>query len=110
EDPSNGDLRFTRNRLRHTVLPALQAMAPAVAHSVARSAGLCGEAAQLLQELAVADLAPARCPQANQLLLSSLTGMQPARLRNALRHWVLELVDLLDGCSITHEALQHCIT
>lgn len=110
EDPSNEDLRFTRNQLRHTVLPALQAMAPTLAHSVARSAGLCGEAEQLLQELACTDLLPARCAQANQLLVTNLADLSPARLRNALRHWVLGLLDTLDGSAITHEALQHCLT
>jgi tRNA(Ile)-lysidine synthase len=108
EDQSNQDPRFTRNRLRHEVLPALQAMAPGLASSVARSAGLCIEAETLLQELAQADLAAARCEQPNQLQVAALAALTPVRLRNALRCWVQELQGPLNGASITHEALQQC--
>ncbi|MDR2054636.1 MAG: tRNA lysidine(34) synthetase TilS [Desulfovibrio sp.] len=36
EDPSNSDLRFKRNRMRHTILPALRKENPSLDHAVAR--------------------------------------------------------------------------
>ena len=38
DDPSNGDLRFTRNRLRHDILPRLGELNPHVAETLARNA------------------------------------------------------------------------
>lgn len=40
EDPSNATPRFARNRIRHEILPALRALAPAVERSLARTADL----------------------------------------------------------------------
>ena len=56
EDPSNAQLRFTRNRIRHQVLPALYAAFPVMRETLARSARHAAAAAQLLDELAQADL------------------------------------------------------
>ncbi|BDG06344.1 tRNA lysidine(34) synthetase TilS [Anaeromyxobacter oryzae] len=40
DDPTNASPRFTRNRIRHEVLPALRAVAPAAERSLARAADL----------------------------------------------------------------------
>jgi tRNA(Ile)-lysidine synthase len=40
EDPTNADLDFCRNRLRHEVLPALEEAIPGAARGLARTAGL----------------------------------------------------------------------
>ena len=84
EDPSNTDQRFTRNRLRHTVLPALEAQLPGFGSSLARSARLAAQADTLLQELAQIDLQHTGNPPQIALLRQLATHRQA----NALRHWL----------------------
>lgn len=43
DDPTNASPRFTRNRVRREVLPALTAVAPSAARALARAADLCRE-------------------------------------------------------------------
>ena len=45
EDPSNADERFTRNRIRARLLPALEAAFPQFRETFARSAAACGAGA-----------------------------------------------------------------
>lgn len=84
EDPSNTDLRFTRNRLRHTVLPVLEEHFPGFRTSVARSARLAAQAVTLLQELAQIDLQQIGNPPQ----IAQLHTLAPHRQANALRHWL----------------------
>src|SRR5690606_14998027 len=56
DDESNADARFDRNFLRLQVLPLLNARWPHFADAVARSAALCGEQEQLLDELLAQEL------------------------------------------------------
>ncbi|MCW8332888.1 tRNA lysidine(34) synthetase TilS [Vibrio paucivorans] len=51
EDESNHDTRFDRNFIRHKVVPVMAARWPSFSLSVARSASLCAEQEQLLNEL-----------------------------------------------------------
>ncbi|AVI61390.1 tRNA lysidine(34) synthetase TilS [Halomonas sp. GFAJ-1] len=57
EDPTNADVAFDRNRLRHQVMPQLQTRWPGAASSLAKSAQHAGEADQLLVEYAASELA-----------------------------------------------------
>ena len=57
EDDSNQDPRYDRNFLRLKVLPLLNDRWPHFASAVARSAALCGEQEQLLDELLAEELA-----------------------------------------------------
>lgn len=84
EDPSNQALRYTRNRIRQQLMPALTTVFPAWRDTVARSARHAAEAAGLLQELAQIDLAAVGTPPA----IVALQGLRPARQANVLRHWL----------------------
>ena len=64
EDPSNADPRFSRNYLRHRVLPALTERWPQAVTSLARTAEHLSEAQGLLDELAVSDLQACEQPSA----------------------------------------------
>ena len=103
EDPSNADLRFSRNYLRHRVLPALTERWPQAVSSLARTAEHLGEAQGLLDELAVLDLQAATQPSAfpwlplPSLALAPLCELSDARQRNALRHWLNPLTRLPDS-------------
>ena len=84
DDPSNDDLSLRRNRVRHELVPLLDAIAERdVAAVLARQAGLLADDAALLDELAAAmDPTDAR----------ALVAAPPALARRAVRRW------LYDGC------------
>lgn len=87
EDPSNADQRFTRNRIRARLMPALEATFPAFRETFARSASHAAQAQQLLQELAEQDLLALGCPPAIQ----PLQALSRARQANLLRHWLRQV-------------------
>lgn len=84
QDPSNADERFTRNRIRARLLPALQAAFPQFRQTFARSAGHAAQAQELLDEVAQADLARSGNPP----VIAALQALSPARLANVLRYWL----------------------
>jgi tRNA(Ile)-lysidine synthase len=84
EDPSNADLRYTRNRIRQLVLPALQQALPQFRATFARSAAHAAQGQQVLREVAAADLAACGQPPA----IGALQALSPARQANVLRHWL----------------------
>ena len=94
EDPSNADSRFSRNYLRHRVLPLLQARWPQAPQSMALAAEHLSEAAQLLDELAQQDLRLAHLSirftwlNLPSLSLPALRELSEPRQRNALRCWL----------------------
>jgi len=102
EDPSNADPRFSRNYLRHRVLPALTERWPQAVPGLARTAEHLSEAQGLLDELAVLDLHAADQPSAfpwlalPSLALAPMRELSDARQRNALRHWLAPLTRLPD--------------
>lgn len=83
-DPSNADLRYTRNRIRARLLPAFAESFPAYAQTLARSARHAAQAQQLLDEVAAQDLAQVGDPPA----IKALQGLSRARQANVLRHWL----------------------
>lgn len=89
EDPANDNPRFSRNYLRHEIIPALRKRWPDAANSARRSAAHLGEAGELLASLAVADLAGAAVGSC--LRVDALARLEPARRRNVLRYWLRTL-------------------
>ena len=85
-DPSNDDSRFSRNYLRHQVIPALQRRWPGITHSAVRSAGHLAEAGVLLEALAAADHAVAAAGSCLQV--AALARLDGSRRRNLLRYWL----------------------
>lgn len=83
EDESNRDTTLRRNHLRHRILPALAAVFPDPAGSLARGAGHCAEAAGLLAELAALDRAAV--VSGGRIACAGLAALSPARARNLLR-------------------------
>jgi tRNA(Ile)-lysidine synthase len=87
EDPTNEDVRYTRNRIRRDLLPVLQACFPSFRHTFARSARHAAQAQQLQDELAALDAQRCGLPPR----LSDLQQLSPARMTNLLRHWLSSL-------------------
>lgn len=107
DDPSNRDARFTRNRIRHTLMPAWQACFPSFRETVSRSMRHAAQAQALLEELATDDLAAIGVPP----VIAALQAMSRARQGNVLRLWLrqqaqgapseaqlTELLDQIDAC------------
>ena len=90
EDPSNLDMRYDRNYLRHEILPRLTERWPAHARTLSRSAARCGAARQLLMNLARADLLAVRDAAEDRLLVERLASLGRERCFNVLRLWVRE--------------------
>ena len=84
EDPTNADTAFTRNRIRHAILPALEQSFPQFRETFARTARHAAQAQELLTELAVGDLSLVGNPP----LIAELRRLSRARQANVLRHWL----------------------
>lgn len=90
EDPSNQQLDFTRNRLRHTVLPALEQAMPQANRGLARSAELAAEhegALGIFIHLALTPHVQLNLPERTAILPQhALPDHPPARA--AFLHWL----------------------
>lgn len=85
DDESNADTRWRRNLLRHRVLPLLEQELPHYRSHLQRSAQLAADAAQVLDEVAVEDLA--RCADGDGLSVPRLAMLSAPRQRLLLQHW-----------------------
>lgn len=90
EDPANTDDRFDRSFLRRRILPGLRERWPALSETLSRSAAHCGEAADLLAEIGLADSAACSEP-GHALSINRLMVLSIARRRNAIRCWIENL-------------------
>lgn len=86
EDESNLDTRFTRNYLRHRVLPEIEQRFPAYRQNLGRATRHFAECAELLADLAASDAAEAITGEG--LSLAKLIGLSRPRAKNLLR-WYL---------------------
>jgi tRNA(Ile)-lysidine synthase len=85
EDPSNQDHRYTRNRIRAQLLPALEAAFPQFRATFGRSAVHAAQAQEILTEVAADDLTRCGVPPG----IRAVQALSPARQANLLRHWLL---------------------
>ncbi|MBE7940078.1 MULTISPECIES: tRNA lysidine(34) synthetase TilS [Ramlibacter] len=115
EDPSNQDVRFTRNRIRARLTPALDQAFPGFRDTFARSARHAAQAQALLEEFGALDLAAAGAPPR----LQALRALGRARQANLLRHWLRsvhgtqaseaqmeELLDQVQACTTRGHAIR----
>jgi tRNA(Ile)-lysidine synthase len=101
EDPTNTDERFTRNRIRARVLPALADALPAFRETFARSAAHAAEAQEVLNEVAALDLAQVGVPPRIQ----ALQQLSRARQALVLRHWLRQHHATTPSTAQLHELL-----
>lgn len=86
DDPSNTDERYTRNRIRARLLPALAEAFPQFRETFARSARHAAQAHELLLEVARQDLALLGTPP----VIKALQALSQPRQANVLRYWLLQ--------------------
>ena len=84
EDPSNTDERFTRNRIRARLLPALESTFPQFCDTFARSIAHAAQAQEVLLDVAMQDLAVVGSPP----VIQRVQRLSPPRQANVLRHWL----------------------
>lgn len=90
EDESNQQQQFDRNYLRNTVIPKLAQRWPGYVQGVMRSAEQSGQADQLADSVARADLAlldPRLERGGWSLDLTQMVELEPLRQKNLLRYW-----------------------
>ncbi|MCG6976395.1 MAG: tRNA lysidine(34) synthetase TilS [Acidiferrobacterales bacterium] len=87
-DDSNDNARFSRNFLRHEILPRLRSRWPAAEEVITRSAGHAAAASELLDEIAHEDLQRCAGKTPNGLSLGHCQNLSRSRLQNLLRHWI----------------------
>lgn len=87
DDPSNENLRFTRNFLRHEVLKPMQAAYPSAATCIARSASHVADMQALVNEYVLTDLVS--CQDAKGMLkLNLLSHFSAKRQMAILKAWL----------------------
>nr|WP_224652700.1 tRNA lysidine(34) synthetase TilS [Pectobacterium versatile] len=89
EDDSNQDERFDRNFLRRQILPRLTQRWPHFPSAVARSAQICAEQEQLLDELLEESL-QALCQPDGALSIDGLAPLSSVRRFALLRRWLAQ--------------------
>lgn len=110
EDGSNANLGLDRNFLRARVLPVLAERWPSCAASLARTAGHCAEAQQLVDGLAEREMVQIAGSRPDTLLIPGLAGLTPDLQAAVLRHWIgrqgLPTPSSRHLCRIRHELLE----
>ena len=86
EDPTNLDLAFDRNYLRHSVLPSLRARWPQATRTIGQAAALTAETVELAAVLAESDFASVR--EGLTLPIAALGALSEPRQRAVLRAWL----------------------
>jgi tRNA(Ile)-lysidine synthase len=108
EDPSNAQLQYTRNRVRHDLLPALcQHYNPRLVQALCTTAQLLADDEAALQAMAHQHFLAARLvvtPASMRLQIDVLTSLPRALQRRVLRQALSELMSSLQGVTSTHIA------
>lgn len=107
EDHSNADTRFSRNFLRHNIIPALLRRFPAAEQRLASAAARFAEAADLLDELARADIGE-REPSF-PIEVECLARLPEPRARNVLRFLLARHGVGIPSEERLAEALRQCL-
>ena len=86
EDESNTDESYSRNFIRHRLLPLLECRFPAYRETLSRSAQHFAEAGEILEEVARQDAQD--CLSDNTLAVSRLRSLSRPRAKNLLRYFL----------------------
>lgn len=91
EDTSNVDLKYSRNFLRHEILPQIKTRWPGVTTVLNRSSQHFAESEELLETLALQDLLQVQGSVEHTLSVNKLLALDAARIRNVIRYWLSQL-------------------
>lgn len=85
DDPSNAEDAYARNRIRHRVLPELEAISPAAERTIAETQAELREQAAVLERIAAEAIGPAVRGAPPTIALERLRELDPLIRRLALR-------------------------
>ena len=88
EDSSNRDQRYSRNFVRHEVLPLLEQRWPAARRLIVRAGRHAAQASQVLDVVADNDLAMAIHADTEALSVPALMRLEGSRRENLIRYWL----------------------
>lgn len=106
EDESNTNVDFDRNYCRHVVLPTIEKRWPGFASNWARSAALCAEADELMEEVAQQDLRVCATASSHIIQCEPLLVLSQARQRNLLRFWIMRMGIAQPGWNTLTQAVE----
>lgn len=109
EDESNSDTRFNRNYLRHEIMPLLQARWPGAHKVFSRTALLCRETHELLDEVLTQDLTTVVGSVVNTLSVPALKKLSNTRQKTLLRLWLKQLNLPLPNSKKLEQLQQDCL-
>ncbi len=105
EDPTNQDARFTRNRIRARLLPALADVFPGFRDTFARSSAHAAQAQTLLNDLAQLDHGAVAATDGQQPLIGKLQALSRARQANVVRFWLKTRFNCMPSAAQLEELL-----
>lgn len=97
DDPSNSSLEYSRNEIRHKVIPSMLGLRTDAVQNIARAAANLEEENGLLREIAISDLVEVReqpnhpVDKSHALCVADMAHLSPARQTNLLRFWLQSL-------------------
>jgi tRNA(Ile)-lysidine synthase len=106
QDESNENTNFTRNFLRHDILPLLKHRWPTVTKTLARVAENCAEAQEIIEHKAEEDLNACRGKQNQTLSVKKLLLLDTMHQRQVLRTWLVKLQFPLPSAVKLHQIQQ----
>lgn len=105
EDPTNADMHYRRNAIRHRALPLLEEIAAGSIASIARSANLLHADADLLESLTRDALA--LCLQGDVIPRANLIQLPGAMQNRVIRLWISEHRPQLELSANRTDAIRH---
>lgn len=87
DDDSNDDVIYTRNAIRHRLVPVLEDLFPGFQKRLSRTAQHAGSAQRLLEEMARKDIESCEIGK-NSLNLERMRPLKQDRIDNLLRYWL----------------------
>ncbi|MBD3585381.1 tRNA lysidine(34) synthetase TilS [Salinimonas sp. HHU 13199] len=106
DDESNADNRFDRNFLRNAIMPSLRKRWPGIAKTLSRSAALCAQQQQLLEEVVDEKLTAVLAGDA--IVISSLQQHSVQWQQQIIRAWFSASALPMPGASQLEQILCAC--
>lgn len=106
DDPTNEQMQFDRNYLRHEIFPRLRTRWPAVAQTLSRAAQWQAEQQQIVERLLARQLPQCAGSQAHTLSVAALMAQDELMQKALVRHWLQHLGFGLPSA----KKLQHVLT
>ena len=103
EDPSNTDINFDRNLLRHDIIPVVKKRWSQLGVSLSKMASQQQDALEIIEAMAGVDLASIVMQQAHVIDMTGLAKLSNARQLNVLRSWIHQCAQDAPTANVLHQ-------